>query len=94
MAHGFRKFIAEEFVNCKFLKILPSENFPLYGYIHNLPRLIYKVQLATCSHMKIHCMWLATYDYLPSSQSPHWPSELFINGTIIKIMINCPIIVN
>ena len=43
MAHGFRKFISEVFVNGKFLKILPSENFPLYGmmsmyvpiYVHN-----------------------------------------------------------
>ena len=37
MAHGFRKF-SEVFVNGKFPKILPSENFPLYGmcevYIH------------------------------------------------------------
>ena len=31
MAHGFRKFISEVFVNGKFQKILPSENFPLYG---------------------------------------------------------------
>ena len=31
MAHGFRKFISEVFVNGKFPKILPSENFPLYG---------------------------------------------------------------
>ena len=31
MAHGFRKFIFEVFVNGKFPKILPSENFPLYG---------------------------------------------------------------
>ena len=31
MAHVFRKFISEVFVNGKFPKILPSENFPLYG---------------------------------------------------------------
>ena len=31
MAHGFRKFISKVFVNGEFLKILPSENFPLYG---------------------------------------------------------------
>ena len=31
MAHSFRKFISEVLVNGKFLKILPSENFPLYG---------------------------------------------------------------
>ena len=31
MALGFRKFISEVFVNGKFPKILPSENFPLYG---------------------------------------------------------------
>ena len=30
MAHGFRKFISQVFVNGKFPKILPSENFPLY----------------------------------------------------------------
>ena len=31
MVLGFRKFISEVFVNGKFPKILPSENFPLYG---------------------------------------------------------------
>ena len=31
MALGFRKFISEVFVNDKFPKILPSENFPLYS---------------------------------------------------------------
>ena len=31
MGLGFRKFISEVFVNGKFLKILPSKNFPLYG---------------------------------------------------------------
>ena len=31
MVHCFRKFISEMFVNGKFPKILPSENFPLYG---------------------------------------------------------------
>ena len=31
MALGFRKFISEVFVNGKFPKILPFENFPLYG---------------------------------------------------------------
>ena len=31
MALGFRKFISEVFLNGKFPKILPSENFPLYG---------------------------------------------------------------
>ena len=31
MALGFRKFISKVFVNGKFPKILPSENFPLYG---------------------------------------------------------------
>ena len=31
MALCFRKFISEVFVNGKFPKILPSENFPLYG---------------------------------------------------------------
>ena len=31
MALSFRKFISEVFVNGKFPKILPSENFPLYG---------------------------------------------------------------
>ena len=31
MAHSFRKFISKVFVNGKFPKILPSENFPLYG---------------------------------------------------------------
>ena len=31
MALGFRKFISEVFVNGNFPKILPSENFPLYG---------------------------------------------------------------
>ena len=31
MAHGFQKFISEVFVNGKFPKILPFENFPLYG---------------------------------------------------------------
>ena len=34
MALGFRKFISEVFVNGKFPKILPSENFPLYGSIY------------------------------------------------------------
>ena len=35
MALGFRKFISKMFVNGKFPKILPSENFPLYGiYIY------------------------------------------------------------
>ena len=31
MALGFRRFISEVFLNGKFPKILPSENFPLYG---------------------------------------------------------------
>ena len=31
MGIGFRKFISEVFVNGKFPKFLPSENFPLYG---------------------------------------------------------------
>ena len=31
MALGFQKFISKVFVNGKFPKILPSENFPLYG---------------------------------------------------------------
>ena len=31
MSLGFRKFISEVFKNGKFPKILPSENFPLYG---------------------------------------------------------------
>ena len=31
MALGLRKFISKVFVNGKFPKILPSENFPLYG---------------------------------------------------------------
>ena len=31
MALGFWKFISKVFVNGKFPKILPSENFPLYG---------------------------------------------------------------
>ena len=31
MVLGFQKFISEVFVNGKFPKILPSENFPLYG---------------------------------------------------------------
>ena len=35
MALGFRKFISEMFVNGKFPKILPSENFPLYGSMTN-----------------------------------------------------------
>ena len=33
MAHDFRKFISEVFVNGKFPKILPSKNFPLYGIL-------------------------------------------------------------
>ena len=41
MAHGFRKFISEVFVNGKFPKILPSENFPLYSkilrFVENFP---------------------------------------------------------
>ena len=31
MALDFQKFISKVFVNGKFPKILPSENFPLYG---------------------------------------------------------------
>ena len=31
MTLSFRKYISELFVNGKFPKILPSENFPLYG---------------------------------------------------------------
>ena len=33
MSLGFRKFISEMFMNGKFPKILPSENFPLYGML-------------------------------------------------------------
>ena len=33
MAVSFRKFISEVFVNVKFPKILPSENFLLYGKV-------------------------------------------------------------
>ena len=33
MSLGFRKFISEMFMNGKFSKTLPSENFPLYGNI-------------------------------------------------------------
>ena len=38
MALSFQKFISEVFVNGKFPKFLPSENFPLYG-IQNIERL-------------------------------------------------------
>ena len=31
MSLSFRKFISKVFMNGKFSKILPSENFPLYG---------------------------------------------------------------
>ena len=34
MALGFRKFVSEVLVNGKFPKILPSENFPLYGNLY------------------------------------------------------------
>ena len=40
MAYGFRKFISEMFVNGKFPKILPSEDFPLYGILHVIKVLI------------------------------------------------------
>ena len=36
MSLGFRKFISEVFMNGKFPKILPSENFPLYGNFSTL----------------------------------------------------------
>ena len=35
MSLGFRKFISEMFMNGKFPKILPSENFPLYGKFYS-----------------------------------------------------------
>ena len=35
MSLGFRKFISEVFMNGKFPKILPSENFLLYGIFEN-----------------------------------------------------------
>ena len=38
MSHGFRKIISEMFMNGKFPKILPSENFPLYGIIYAVSR--------------------------------------------------------
>ena len=33
MAHSFQKFICKVFVNGKFPKTLPSENFLLYGML-------------------------------------------------------------
>ena len=35
MVLSFRKFISKVFVNGKCPKILPSENFPLYGSTHH-----------------------------------------------------------
>ena len=55
MAHGFRKFIFEVFVNGKFPKILPSENFLLYGmYVVLQPNNIVYV-------IHIDCIWLLVY---------------------------------
>ena len=49
MGLGFRKFISEVFVNGKFLKILPSENFLLYGICtYHAPR-VTKIILAGCA---------------------------------------------
>ena len=50
MAHGFRKFISELFVNGKFPKLLPSENFPLYGMF-----LVAIYMLAWCSYEFVKC---------------------------------------
>ena len=41
MSLGFRKFISEMFMNGKFPKILPSENFPLYGNLLTVYRKIF-----------------------------------------------------
>ena len=51
MAHGFRKFISEMFVNGKFPKILPSENFPLYGMPtrRNIRALVCETDSTVCS---------------------------------------------
>ena len=49
MSLGFRKFISEMFMNGKFPKILPSENFPLYGTYETDPnntfQALYEVEL-------------------------------------------------
>ena len=49
MSLGFRKFISEMFMNGKFPKILPSENFPLYG-----------IYIYVCIYIYIYIyMWLS-----------------------------------
>ena len=41
MALGFRKFICKVYVNGKFPKILPSEDFPLYGIYKTFIRIFW-----------------------------------------------------
>ena len=59
MALSFRKFISEVFVNGKFPKILPSENFPLYGII--LTKLSCKC--LPRENISVCCKYLCIYGY-------------------------------
>ena len=61
MALGFRKFISEVFVNGKFPKILPSENFPLYGMLIN-------------PHMPMNTNWLTKSKIIAGMEETafHW----------------------
>ena len=43
----FSKFISKVFVNGKFPKILPSENFLLYGSIHQCLPIVMKQELVS-----------------------------------------------
>ena len=57
MALGFQKFISEVFVNGKFPKILPSENFPLYGMSVSV-----YVYISLCMYVCVcMCMYVSIY---------------------------------
>ena len=49
MVHGFRKFISKVFVNGKFPKKLPSENFLLYGICDWIWENVYSSHIRFCS---------------------------------------------
>ena len=74
MPLGFRKFISEVFMNGKFLKILPSENFPLYGIcvldcIKLNKLIISKIQVLQMLCLKHHVYKLHKLSWIRNQQN-------------------------
>ena len=66
MELGFRKFISEVFVNGKFPKILPSENFPLYGMLKLIPAYNFLIPKLGALLSDVHSPFLIMKCFIPS----------------------------